>query len=133
MLIALLAVLGVDLIVIVVLVAAIVARRRWVKHQSGAFAGAIRVSGGEVDGLGPKWKRGEGRWVSDVLVWSKAPLMLGMHLVPVARRSAEDPQGAAVKRLGDNPIVVAFDAAGATIEVAARREQGKLLVGPFAP
>jgi hypothetical protein len=39
-------------------------------------AGAIRVSSGDLDGLSPKWKRGSGRWVRNVLVWSKAPLML---------------------------------------------------------
>jgi hypothetical protein len=48
MVIALLAVLGVDLIVIV------------------AFFDA---------GLGPKWQRGYGRRVRDVLVWAKAPLL----------------------------------------------------------
>jgi hypothetical protein len=37
--IALLAVLGVNLIVLVVFVAAVAARRRWVKAQPGSFAG----------------------------------------------------------------------------------------------
>jgi hypothetical protein len=37
MVIALLAVLGVDLIVIVVLLGAVLARRRWVSHQPGTF------------------------------------------------------------------------------------------------
>jgi hypothetical protein len=58
MLIALLAVLGVDLIVIVVLLGVILARRRWVGRQSDAFKGAIRIVEGEVPGLGRKWKRG---------------------------------------------------------------------------
>ena len=39
MLIALLAVLGVDLIVIVVLLAVVLLRRRWVSRQPGAFKG----------------------------------------------------------------------------------------------
>jgi len=76
MIVALLAVLGVDLIVIVVLLGVIVTRRRWVSHQPGAFKGAIRVVDGEVSGLGPKWKRGSGRWVRDVLVWTKAPALI---------------------------------------------------------
>jgi hypothetical protein len=71
--IALLAVLGVDLIVIVIVLGVMVTRRRWVRHQPGAFKGAIRTVDGEVSGLGPKWKRGYGRWVRDVLVWTKAP------------------------------------------------------------
>ena len=36
-----------------------------------------------MSGLGPKWKRGYGRWVRDVLVWTKAPLMFQNELVAV--------------------------------------------------
>jgi hypothetical protein len=52
MLIALLAVLGVDLIVLVVLLAFVLARKRWVKRQPESFRGVIRLSGGELDGFG---------------------------------------------------------------------------------
>ena len=83
MLIALLAVLGVDLIVIVVLLGIMLTRRRWVSHLPGAFKGAIRVVDGQVSGLGPKWKRGYGRWVRYVLVWTKAPLLVRNELVAV--------------------------------------------------
>ena len=51
MLIALLAVLGVDLIVIVAFAVFVFGRRRWLKRQPGEFAGAIRVSSGDVDGV----------------------------------------------------------------------------------
>ena len=54
MLIALLALLGVDLIVLVAFAAFVFGRKRWVMRQPGAFRGVIRVAGGEVDGLGPK-------------------------------------------------------------------------------
>ena len=64
MLAALLVALGVDLIVIVVLLALSFSRKRWVKRQPGAFSGAIRVADGEIDGLRPKWSRGYGRWVT---------------------------------------------------------------------
>ena len=83
MVIALLAVLGVDLIVLVVLLGVILTRRRWVSHQPGAFKGAVRVVEGEVSGLGGKWKRGYGRWVRDVLVWTKAPSLFRKELVAV--------------------------------------------------
>jgi hypothetical protein len=43
-LIALLAVLGVDLITIGALIPLVVARRRWLKRQPGEFVGAVRVS-----------------------------------------------------------------------------------------
>jgi hypothetical protein len=79
----LLAVLGVDLIMIVVLLGVMLTRRRWVSHQPGALKGAIRVVDGEVPGLGPKWKRGYGRWVRDVLVWTNAPALLRNELVAV--------------------------------------------------
>ena len=70
MVIALLAVLGVDLIVIVAFLGVVLSRRRWVSRQPGAFKGAVRVVEGEVPGLGAKWQRGSGRWVRDVLVWA---------------------------------------------------------------
>jgi hypothetical protein len=81
--IALLALLGVDLIVIVVLLAVVLSRMRWVSHQPGSFKGAIRIVDGEVPGLGARWKRGYGRWVSEVLVWTKAPLLFRNELVIV--------------------------------------------------
>jgi hypothetical protein len=83
MLIALLAVVGVDLIVLVALAAFVFGRKRWVKRQPGAFRGVIRVAGGEVDGLGPKWGRGYWHWVRDVLVWTKGA-------VPVQKRAGAD-------------------------------------------
>ena len=62
MLIALLALLGVDLIVIVAFLGVVLSRRRWVSRQPDASKGAIRVVDGEVPGLGPKWRRaGRGR------------------------------------------------------------------------
>ena len=55
-------------------------RARWLKRQAGEFARRIRVSGGVVEGLNPKWKRSSARWVRDGLVWSKAPFMLRNEL-----------------------------------------------------
>jgi Protein of unknown function (DUF2550) len=81
--IALLAVLGVDLIVIVAFLGVVLSRRRWVSHQPGAFKGAVRVVDGEVPGLGPKWQRGYGRWVRDVLVWTKKPFLFRNELAAV--------------------------------------------------
>lgn len=83
MLIALLTVLGIDLIVIVIVVAVLLARRAWESHQPGTFKGAIRVVEGELPGFRPKWKRGFGRWVGEVLVWAKAPSLFRNELVAV--------------------------------------------------
>jgi hypothetical protein len=132
MLIALLALLGVDLIVIVAFAALVLGRRRWLKRQPGEFAGAIRVSSGEIDGLKPKWKRGSGRWVRNILVWSKVPLMLRNELVPVDSLAGErQARAGEVKRLGDNPVVIEFASDGAKIEVAAKAEHRALVTGPM--
>jgi Protein of unknown function (DUF2550) len=133
MLVALLAVLGVDLIVIVVLVAGMLSRRRWISRQPGAFPGAIRVASGELDGLGSKWRRGYGRWVRDVLVWTKAPFLVRNEFVPVDRLDGErSATSGEVKRLGDEPIVVALTTGGARIEAAARGAHRARLLGPYS-
>jgi hypothetical protein len=131
-LIALLAILGVDLIVIAAFAAFVLGRRRWLKRQPGEFAGAIRASSGDAEGLSPKWKRGSGRWVSDVLVWSKAPLMFRNELVPVDRLLGEHPEhGGGVKRLGDKPVAIEFASGGARIEVATAADSRERAVGPM--
>jgi Protein of unknown function (DUF2550) len=131
-LIALLAVLGVDLIVIVGLVAIVVGRRVWLKKQPGEFIGAIRVANGEIKGLKPKWKRGSGRWVSDVLVWSKAPFMFRNELIPVDRVVGErEPKAGEVKRLGDKPAVIKFACDESAIEVAVREGDRSLVADPL--
>jgi hypothetical protein len=132
MLIALLAVLGVDLIVLVALVAILVARKRWVVRQPGSFRGAIRVSRGEIGGLAPKWRRGYGRWVRDVLVWTKAPFLFRNELVATdelleQRRSAREE----VKRLGDRPTVILLRVGDQAAEVAARADDVARLMGPY--
>jgi Protein of unknown function (DUF2550) len=132
MLVALLAVLGVDLIVIVVLLVLVISRRRWVRRQPGAFAGRIRTAEGELDGVGAKWRRGYGRWVRDVLVWTKAPFLVRNELVPVAALAGErSATPGELKRLGDDPVVIDLTTGTATVEVAAAREDRDLLRGPY--
>lgn len=134
MLIAFLIAIGVDLIVIVMFVTVVVGRRRWLKRQPGAFIGMIRVVTGEADSLGPKWKRGSGRWVRDVLVWSRAPFMYRNVLIPVDEIAAARRAGAGeVKRLGDDPTVIEFVSGETTIETATARASEGLAMGPFSP
>ena len=134
MLVALLAVLGVDLVVIVVLLAAVLSRRRWVSHQSGAFKGAIRAVQGDVPGLKAKWRRGYGRWVGQVLVWTKAPFLFRNELV-VAEAPAGEARAARpgeVKRLGKHPAVVPVAVDGsARIEIATSEDGRERACGPF--
>jgi hypothetical protein len=132
MLIALLAVLGVDIFVIVAFLVVVLGRRRWLKKQPGYFLGAVRVTSGELGGMPTKWKRGSARWVRDVLAWSKAPFMFRTELVPVDRISGtRDANDGEVKRLGDHPFVATLVAGDATMEVAASEEDHAVLTGPF--
>jgi hypothetical protein len=132
MLIALLAVIGVDLIVIVAFAAFVLGRKRWVKRQPGAFAGAIRVTSGDLEGLGPKWKRGYGRWVRDVLVWTKAPFLFRNELVVVDGLDEQRPaRPDEVKRLGDHPTLITVRASKATVQAAAHGDDAELLLGPY--
>jgi hypothetical protein len=132
MLIALLAVLGVNLIALVAFAALVISRKRWVKRQPGAFRGVIRVAGGEVDGLRPKWGRGYGHWVRDVLVWTKAPFLFRNDLVPTDSLAEQRPARTdEVKRLGDHPGMIRVTAGGATVEVAAKAEDTELILGPY--
>jgi Protein of unknown function (DUF2550) len=132
MLIALLVLLGVNLVVIAAFVTIVAGRRRWLSKQPGAFLSAIRVTNGEVNGIPSTWKRGTGRWVRDVLVWSKAPFLFRTHLIPVDRVSDQrEAQVGDVKRLGDHPVVIEIMAGDAKIELAARAESSALVIGPF--
>ena len=134
MVIALLAVLGVNLIVIVAFLGVVLSRRRWVSRQPGAFKGAVRVVDGEVSGLGPKWQRGYGRWVRDVLVWTKAPLLFRNELVSVDGLAGEarEAEPGEVKRVGSDPVILPLAADGAQVEVAAAADDRGRALGPLA-
>lgn len=134
MLIALLAVLGVDLGVIIVIVLAVLARRRWVSRQPGAFRGAIRVTEGEVPGLSGRWRRGYGRWVREVLVWTKGPFLFRNELVAANGGAGDirDAKPGEVRRLGKHPEIIDVEAdGGARIAISVASNGGKAL-GPFA-
>ena len=133
MLIALLIALGVNIAVVIILASLVIGRRRWLKRQSGTFTGAIRASEGDVEGISSKWKRGTGRWVRDVLVWSQAPFLYQNDLIPidgiVGRRMAAEGE---IKRIRDTPTVIAMTSGDATIEVATPGQTARLAVGPFS-
>lgn len=131
MVIAVLVLLGVQLATIVVFVASVVGRRRWLRGQPGYFAGAVRLSTGELHGFGPKWRRGGGRWVRGVFVWSKGPFLFRQELVPVdeltGERIANDGE---IRRL-DDVVVVELVAGDARIEVAGTSADRPLMMGLF--
>jgi hypothetical protein len=132
MVIALLAVLGVDLAVIVAFLAFVLTRKRWVKRQPGAFRGAIRIADGDVDGLSQKWRRGYGRWVRDVFVWTKGPFLFRNELVAADGLNEQRPaHHDEVKHLGEHPTLIRVGAGDATVEIAAHDDDGELLRGPY--
>jgi hypothetical protein len=129
MIMAVLVLLGVPLIIVVAFAAVVIKRKRWLKRQPGVFAGAIRVFG---DDPQPKWKRGSGRWVRDVLVWSKAPLLLGSQLIPVDGLLGErETKAGEVKHLGDHPVAIELATPAGKIEVAAKVADRALVIGPL--
>ena len=135
MLIALLAVLGVDLSVIVVLMAVVLGRKRWVSRQPGAFKGAIRVTEGEVPGLKARWKRGYGRWIRDILIWTNKPFLFRNEAVLAEGLAGEvlAARPGEVRRLGKQPAVVPLAVEGdARIEVAISADERERAPGPFA-
>src|SRR3954453_22079043 len=81
-LIALLALLGVNLAVLAFIVLVVFGRRRWVCRESGTFAGVAHAVSGDLHGIGSRPRRGYGRWVHDVLVWTPAPLFVS-RLAPI--------------------------------------------------
>ena len=132
MLSALLAVLGVNLIVLVVLLAGVLARKRWVMRQPGVFRGAAREVSGERRGFHSKWRRGYGRWVHDILVWTKGPFYFWNELLPADGSTQERPAGPGeVKRLGGEPFVLRLRSGDAIVEVAASAADRALLLGPY--
>ena len=132
MVIALLAVLGVNLMVLVAFVGSVVSRKRWVRHEPGAFPGVVRVVDGDIHGLGPTWHRGYGRWVGDVLVWTKGPFLFRNELAAVDDLEGQRPgHPDDVKHVGDHPVVIRVRIGDAAVELAAGREDSRLLLGPY--
>jgi hypothetical protein len=132
MVIAVLALLGVNLVAIVVFVGFVLTRKRWVKRQPGAFRGAIRLVDGELDDIAPKWRRGYGHWVRDVLVWTKGPFLFRNELLPADGVEEQRPAAAGeVKRLGDSPTVSQVKVGSATVEVATQAQDADRVLGPF--
>jgi hypothetical protein len=133
MLIALFAVLGVDLVVIVVLVAVVLARKRWVSDEPGAFRGAIRITGGEVPGSGrgggAAMAAGSGRFSS-----GRRRRLFRNELVvaDAAAGAARAAKPGEVRGVGKQPRLWRWPSAAARVEVAASADGCERAAGPFA-
>ena len=122
--------LAVDAVIVIAVVASFVLRRRWLVRQPGQFSGALRMSRGHIDGLKPRWTSGYGRWVGNVLVWTKGPLLFRTQVVeldrPVGERRPDE-----LKWLGDAPVAVEFESGAVRVEIAAKAEDRALVVDGF--
>jgi hypothetical protein len=128
MLIALLAVLCVNLLMAAALLAALLGRRRWLSRRPGAFRGAARVVEGDVGGMRRRWTAGYGRWVRDVFVWTPAPLLLRTVLLPVnAVSAARSVAPKEIRRPRHLTAVAALTAAPRTLVEVAVGEQDDLV------
>jgi hypothetical protein len=132
MVFALLALLGVDLIVIAVLVLAQIGRRRWLARR-GAFPARVWLVQGNSDELSEKKKMGRARWIKNVLVFSRAPFFLSNNILLI-----EGVQGVPrpavpgeVKRLGSDPVILLLVTDGVTVALAAPGEHGQDAIAPF--
>ena len=88
-----------------------------------------------VPGAGARWMRGYGRWVREILIWTKAPLLFRNELVvaDAAAGAARAAKPGEVRRLGKHAaIVVLAVGGGARIEVAASADGCERACGPFA-
>jgi hypothetical protein len=74
----------------------------------------IRVTGGEVPGLGMKGRRGYGRWVREILVWTTAPFLFRDELVvaDAAWALLARPIRVRCGVLGEHAAIVALAAGG---------------------
>ena len=134
MLIALLLVLGVDLVVIVAFVASVLRASDGSASRPGFPRRDARRARARSTVSEPTWSRGYGRWVRDVLVWSKAPFLFRTRAAGRRRADggAHRPSVVRCRRLGDRPAVVRVVSGENTIELAVEGDQIDLLLGPFA-
>jgi hypothetical protein len=83
-----------------------------------------------------RWIPGHAVWVHDVLAFRASPAAWKELLIWVTAAAAREPTAGEAKklhRLGDDRVVAALETAGGgTIEIAARAENRKALLGPFA-
>jgi len=84
-----------------------------------------------------RWTRGHAVWVSDVFAWRGSPAAWAEELLVVRAATARDAdreERKSLRRLSKTPVIVTLTVAdGEPVEVAAAREQGSALLGPFSP
>src|SRR5215218_4098401 len=120
-----LAAIGVPIWLCAVAISALVFRNRSLRKRPGDIPVRLRLEPEK------RWQRGHGMWVHDVFTFRGSPAAWREALLWVGDAStaldAEPP-----RHLGEDPVVVRFDAGGAVIEVATRGEHREAVLGPYA-
>jgi hypothetical protein len=125
-----LAAIGVPLWLCATAVTTLLLRNRSVRKRGGDIPMRLRL---EPD---KRWKRGHGLWVSDVMSFRASPAGWQERLVWVvdaAGRPATSAEREKLHRLGDRPVIATLETEeGGSVEVAAKAEHERLLLGPYA-
>jgi hypothetical protein len=126
---AILAAIGVPLWLCAIGILALVFRNRNLRRRPGNIPVRVLRPGKK------RWRSGHGIWVSDVFAWRGSPAAWIEDLQQVSEaspRPAGSDENKKLHRIGDDPVIASLTLAdGRTLEVAARRERGRLLLGPF--
>jgi hypothetical protein len=135
-LVALLALLGVPLWLLVGMFGAAVWARRGFVRTPGAFKTKLRSVKGDIPGVPDTWPRpaAYARWVHDVLLVHQGVALVRNVPLPVAGADGgvEPIDAGEVKGLGDDPrlLTLRLDS-GDVVQVAAAGADADLLEGPF--
>ena len=82
-----------------------------------------------------RWTRGHAIWVSDVFAWRGSPAAWNEdldHVIAVSVRPATADEQRTLRRLGDGVSIATMATLdGPPVEVAAGKEHGTALIGPF--
>jgi hypothetical protein len=131
---ALLASVGLSIVLAAVLVMMSRRRRRQVERCYGTFRCKVRVHAGAVAGLSPEWPRRayRGRWVHDVLLVHRGFFFARTTDLAVRSVDGEVKRVPSTKRIGPLPVMMPLTLdSGEVVHVLAAGADATLLAGPF--
>jgi hypothetical protein len=124
-----LAAIGVPLWLCAIALLTLVFRNRSLRKRAGNLPVRMRPEAGK------RWRPGHAIWVSDVFVWRGSPAAWKEELLRVTGasvRSAADHERRQLHRIGEDPVIASLVLdGGGTLDVAARSEHTRDLLGPF--
>ena len=127
---AILAIVGVPLWLCAAAIAATLLRNRSLRKRGGDIPMRLRSDPDK------RWKRGHGLWVNNVMSFRASPAGWQESLIWVTQaavRSATSTERKKLHRLGDRPVIASLAVhAGGTVEAAAKAEDQRHLLGPYA-